>query len=112
MPIASRIVGTTSITWWNCQRMPPLSLILAGQDIAVPCLVPPKKDGICFVHLKGVSKAQAQPIEKWGYVLSLPHTSYHGMFSLAVGLMPLNGKTSFQVPNADPSALLPLSPLI
>jgi hypothetical protein len=25
-----------STTWWNSQRIPPLSLILAGQEIAMP----------------------------------------------------------------------------
>jgi hypothetical protein len=49
--------------------MPPLSLIFAGHEIAVPCFVPPKNDAICLVHLKGVSKAQAQPMEKWGYAI-------------------------------------------
>ena len=37
MPVASRIVGTMSMTWWNWLRMPPLSLITFGQEIAMPC---------------------------------------------------------------------------
>ena len=51
MPVASKSVGTMSITWWNCQRMPPLSVIRFGQEIAIPWRVPPKNDGICFIHL-------------------------------------------------------------
>ncbi len=51
MPVASSNVGTISITWWNCQRVPPLSVIFAGHEIAMPCRVPPKNDGICLVHL-------------------------------------------------------------
>ena len=42
IPVTSSSVGTMSITWWNCQRTPPLSFIFAGQEIAMPCLVPPK----------------------------------------------------------------------
>jgi len=51
MPVTSNSVGTMSITWWNCQRMPPLSVIRAGQEIAMPLRVPPKKEGTCFTHL-------------------------------------------------------------
>jgi hypothetical protein len=36
MPAASSTVGTTSITWWNWWRMPPLSLITFGHAIAMP----------------------------------------------------------------------------
>ena len=32
----SRMVGTMSMTWWNCQRMPPLSVMWPGQEIAMP----------------------------------------------------------------------------
>ena len=39
--------------------MPPLSVIVPGQEIAMPWRVPPKNDGICLVHLYGVSNAQA-----------------------------------------------------
>jgi hypothetical protein len=38
----------------------------AGQEIAMPCFVPPKYDGICLVHLYGVSNAQAQPTDTSG----------------------------------------------
>src|SRR5438132_7412434 len=57
MPAASRIVGTISIMWWNCVRMPPKSLMWPGQEMAMPCLVPPKNEATCLVHLNGVSKA-------------------------------------------------------
>ncbi len=61
MPAASRIVGTMSMTWWNCVRMPPASLMRAGQAITIPCRVPPKCEATCLVHLNGVSNAHAQP---------------------------------------------------
>ena len=57
MPVASRIVGTMSMMWWNWWRTPPASLMRAGHEIARPCRVPPKCDAICLVHLNGVSKA-------------------------------------------------------
>ena len=56
--VASRMVGTISIMWWNCVRMPPASLMWPGQDMTMPCRVPPKCDATCLVHLKGVSNAQ------------------------------------------------------
>src|SRR5208282_5327732 len=52
IPVASRIVGTISMQWWNCARMPPTSLMWPGQLIARPCLVPPKCDAICLVHFE------------------------------------------------------------
>jgi hypothetical protein len=42
MPVASRMVGTMSIMWWNWVRMAPASLIRFGQAIAMPCRVTPK----------------------------------------------------------------------
>ena len=59
-PVASRMVGTTSMMWWNWRRMPPTSLMWPGHDIATPWAVPPKCDATCLVHLNGVSIAQAQ----------------------------------------------------
>ena len=50
MPAASRMVGTTSITWWNWVRMPPRSAMPRGQDTAMPLRVPPKCDAICLVQ--------------------------------------------------------------
>ena len=38
-----------------------MPLMRAGQDIAIPCRVPPKCDATCLVHLNGVLNAQAQP---------------------------------------------------
>ncbi len=61
-PAASRIVGAMSMTWWNCVRMPPLSLMRAGQEMTMPLRVPPKCEAICLVHWNGVSIACAQPI--------------------------------------------------
>ncbi len=40
--------------------MPPVSLMRAGQEIAMPWRVPPKCEATCLVHLNGVSKAQDQ----------------------------------------------------
>ena len=64
MPVASRMVGTMSMTWWNWRRMPPTSLMWPGQDMATPWAVPPKCDATCFIHLNGVSIAHAQPRRK------------------------------------------------
>jgi hypothetical protein len=60
-----------SMTWWNCERMPPLSLTLHGQETATPWRMPPKKDGICLVHLWDVSNAQAHGTVR--YVVGAPH---------------------------------------
>ena len=61
MPVASRIVGVMSMTWWNWLRSPPLSLMRAGQDMTMPLWVPPKCEAICLNHWKGVLSARAQP---------------------------------------------------
>src|SRR5215475_11281612 len=66
MLLASRMVGTKSIMWWNWVRMPPASLIRLGQAIAMPCRVPPKCEATCFVHLNGVSNAHDQATAMWG----------------------------------------------
>ena len=50
-----------SMTWWNWLRMPPASLMRAGQDMAMPLRVPPKCEATSLVHWYGVSQAQAQP---------------------------------------------------
>ena len=75
MPVASRIVGTMSITWWNWLRTPPWSVMWPGQDITMPCRVPPKCEAICLVHLNGVSKAQDQATDMCGWVIGPPQTS-------------------------------------
>ena len=75
MPAASRIVGTMSMMWWNCERMPPTSLMWPGHEMAMPCLVPPKNDATCLVHLNGVSKAQDHATDMCGVVRSEPRTS-------------------------------------
>ena len=61
MPQTSRIVGTTSIMWWNWLRMPPTSLMWPGHETHMPCRMPPKCEAICLVQLNGVSNAQVQP---------------------------------------------------
>ena len=66
MPVASRMVGTMSIMWWNWVRMPPASLMRSGQAMAMPCRVPPKCDATCLVHLNGVSNAQDHATDMCG----------------------------------------------
>ena len=68
MPVASRIVGTMSMMWWNCVRMPPTSLMWPGQDMTMPWRVPPKKEATCLVHLKGVSNAHDHATDICGVV--------------------------------------------
>ena len=50
---------------WNWLRMPPLSLITLGHEIAIPWRTPPRCDAICLVHGNGVSKAQAHGTAMW-----------------------------------------------
>ena len=49
-PAASRIVGATSMTWWNWLRVLPLSVNPFGQCTMVPLRVPPQCDATCLVH--------------------------------------------------------------
>src|SRR6185312_1039718 len=112
MPVASRMVGTISMTWWNWWRIPPLSLMWPGQEIAMPCLVPPKCDGTCFTHLNGVLIAHAQGAAKCGNVLSDPQNGYQRDWAFTGTGTPLKVVNSFGVPLSIPSALAPLSPLM
>ena len=57
---ASRIVGTMSMTWWNCERISPRALMPFGQEMTMPLRVPPKWLATCLVHWNGVFIAQAQ----------------------------------------------------
>ena len=41
----------------------------------MPCRVPPKCEATCFVHLNGVSKAQAHGTAMCGSVPGRPHRS-------------------------------------
>ncbi len=65
-PLASRMVGTISITWWNWLRIPPGSLMCPGQDMTMPWRVPPKNEATCLVHLNGVSKAHDHATDMCG----------------------------------------------
>jgi hypothetical protein len=65
MPAASRMVGTTSMTWMNCSRRPPLSLIRAGHDTTMFWLMPPSREAFCLNQSNGVSKAHDQPADMW-----------------------------------------------
>ena len=49
-PAASRIVGATSMTWWNWWRTSPFDAIPRGQCTIVPLRVPPQCEATCFVH--------------------------------------------------------------
>ena len=74
MPVASRIVGTMSIMWWNWVRMPPASLMRSGHAIAMPWRVPPKCEATCLVHLNGVSNAHDHATDMCGVGLGgAPH---------------------------------------
>ena len=61
MPAASSTVGATSMTWQNCERVPPLLRMPAGQCTIVPLRVPPQCDATCLVHWYGVHIAHAHP---------------------------------------------------
>ena len=65
-PAASRTVGATSMTWWNCERTSPFALIRLGQWTTMPLRVPPKLEATCFVQVNGVSPATAQPAAMCG----------------------------------------------
>src|SRR5450631_4202772 len=112
MPVASRMVGTMSMTWLNWRRMPPTSLMWPGQDMAMPWDVPPKCDGTCFTHLNGVSIAHAHSAAKCGNVLSDPQNGYQRYWAFTGTGTPLKVVNSFGVPLSMPSALAPLSPLM
>ncbi len=60
-PAASRMVGATSMTWWNWLRISPWAANPCGQCTIVPLRVPPQCEATCFVHWYGVSIACAQP---------------------------------------------------
>ena len=65
MPAASRMVGTTSMTWQNCSRSAPASLMRAGQETAMHWRMPPSFEAFCLNQENGVSKAQDQPADMW-----------------------------------------------
>ncbi|MCY1543323.1 hypothetical protein D9M68_791360 [compost metagenome] len=65
-PVASRMVGATSITWPNWLRTSPLALMPLGQLTTRPLRVPPKSEATCFIQPNGESKATAQPAAMCG----------------------------------------------
>src|SRR5262245_52419124 len=65
-PVASRMVGTMSIMWWNWVRMPPASLMRLRHAMAIPWRVPPKCDATCLVYLNGVSNAHDHATDMCG----------------------------------------------
>ena len=50
-----------SITWWNCDRILPVSVIVLGHETIMLLRVPPRCEATCLVHWNGVSPAHAQP---------------------------------------------------
>ena len=54
-----------SMTWQNCSRRPPWSLMWPGQEIAMHWRMPPSFEAFCLNQVKGVSKAQDQPADMW-----------------------------------------------
>ena len=60
MPAMSRMVGATSMTWVNCDRRAPLSVMRSGQWMTIGLRVPPRCEPTCLPHWKGVLPAHAQ----------------------------------------------------
>ena len=69
------MVGATSMTWVNCVRRPPLSLIRLGQETTIGLRVPPKCEATCLPHWNGVLPAQAQAQAKCGCMIGPPQAS-------------------------------------
>src|SRR4029450_4453254 len=88
IPVASRRVGTISMTWQNWLRMPPISFTWPGHDMHMPCAVPPKCDATCFIHLNGASSAHDHGAAKCGKVRSDPQNSYHRNWSFTARGIP------------------------
>ena len=99
-----------SITWWNCGRTPPLSLIRAGHETASGLRTPPKCEAICLVHWNGVFIAHAQPAGKWLKCFGPPSSSMCLRLSASVSGTLLKNEFSFSSPTSPPSADAPLSP--
>ena len=59
MPARSRIVGAMSITWPNCERKPPVSVMRSGQRTTMGLRVPPRWEPTCLPHWNGVFPAHA-----------------------------------------------------
>ncbi|MCY1298826.1 hypothetical protein D9M69_456580 [compost metagenome] len=110
MPAASRMVGTMSVTEWNWLRRPPLSLILAGQEMTSGLRVPPKCEATCLVHWNGVFMAWAQPAGKWLKCFGPPSSSITLRLLCQVSITPLKIENSLVRPSIPPSAEAPLSP--
>ena len=60
-PAASRMVGSTSITWCHWCRTSPRAAIPLPQRTTIPSRVPPRWEATCLVHGYGVFIASAQP---------------------------------------------------
>ena len=65
MPVTSSSVGTTSMSWMNCWRRPPLSLMRAGHEMTMFWLMPPNREAFCLNQSNGVSNAHDQPADMW-----------------------------------------------
>ncbi len=109
-PAASRTVGATSMTWWNCERISPFARIRLGQWTIIPFRVPPKLEATCFVQVNGASPATAQPADMCGYDSGPPSSSKCFRMSGTVSSTPFAQVISLNIPFMPPSALVPLSP--
>ena len=107
---ASRIVGTTSMTWWNWVRISPFALIPLGQWTTIGLRVPPKWLATCLVHWNGASIAHAQPTGTCGSLVGPPISSIRLIVLSRPSCTPSRLATSLNVPSSPPSALAPLSP--
>ena len=74
-PAASRTVGATSMTWWNCERTSPFAWMRFGQRTTMPLRVPPKLEATCLAQVNGVSPAMAQPAAMCGNDMGPPSSS-------------------------------------
>ncbi len=51
------------MTWVNCERSPPASLMRVGQCTTIGLRVPPRCEPTCLPHWNGVSPAHAHAAE-------------------------------------------------
>ncbi len=75
IPAASRIVGPTSITCVNCERITWSGSSRDGHEITMGSRVPPRWLAVCFPHWNGVLQAWAHAAAMCGAVWSPPRAS-------------------------------------
>lgn len=72
IPAASRIVGATSMTCVNCERVSVLGFIRAGHASTIGLRVPPRCAASCLPHRNGEFSACAQAAAQCGAVSGPP----------------------------------------